>query len=406
MAEMRPIGIDQTTGQQRTVDSDDNVVNNIGDQIQISVKSVGDYSEGTNQVQVLYPWDTPNLLVDPASTPGVNGTGIRWSPNGEYLYIGNVSTSPPSLKVYQKVGTTLLLLDAPASVPAANCNQGAWSPNGEFLSAGSDSSPFLFNYQREGSTFTLLTDPASAPTGAVQDADWSPNGELLATAHTNSPFLSVYQRDNTTLNKIADPATLPGANGSPVAANGCRWAPNGEFLAVASGGNPKLTLYQLTSPTTLEKLADPASLPSGGSSSRSVSWSPDSQFLALVDQSDAERLIIYQRSGTTFTRLSAPASLVGSPQRCSFSPSGDYLAVTSSAADYLSIYQRSGTTFTLLDAPASTPGGVSVNQDWSPDQQFVSVFRTSAPYLRTFQTSGIMPSSGIVTIIGQTLAGS
>ena len=102
MAEMKPIGIDQTTGQQRAVESDDNVTNTIGDVIEIAIRNVGDYSGGSNQVQVLYPWDTPTKLNDPASGPTGFGIDASWSPNGEYLAIGHVTS--PYLTVLQRTG--------------------------------------------------------------------------------------------------------------------------------------------------------------------------------------------------------------------------------------------------------------------------------------------------------------
>ena len=55
MADIKPIGIDQTTGQQRPVADGDTV--NVGNEIEIAIKRVGDYSGGSNQVQVLYPWN-------------------------------------------------------------------------------------------------------------------------------------------------------------------------------------------------------------------------------------------------------------------------------------------------------------------------------------------------------------
>ena len=57
MANMKPIGIDQTTGQQRLVGSSDSVVGNLGDEIEIAVTWTADFSGNLGpNVQVLFPW--------------------------------------------------------------------------------------------------------------------------------------------------------------------------------------------------------------------------------------------------------------------------------------------------------------------------------------------------------------
>ena len=78
---MKPIGIDQTTGQQRPIASSDSVTDNIGDEIEIAVKQVGDFSGNLrNQVNVLFPWGDPVKLADPATLPsGGNGRDGVWS---------------------------------------------------------------------------------------------------------------------------------------------------------------------------------------------------------------------------------------------------------------------------------------------------------------------------------------
>ena len=55
MADMKPIGIDQTTGQERPVAADDSLVKNLGDTIEVAVTQVYDFSGNVrNNVQVLF----------------------------------------------------------------------------------------------------------------------------------------------------------------------------------------------------------------------------------------------------------------------------------------------------------------------------------------------------------------
>jgi Tol biopolymer transport system component len=120
----------------------------------------------------------------------------------------------------------------------------------------------------------------------------------------------------------------------------------------------------------------------------------------------AQGLFIYQRNGTTFTKLDDPASLPTSIVRGStWSPDGKYLSLAHNGSPYVTVYERDDTTFTRLADPASLPTNTGNKPTWSPDGQFLSVAGFTSPYLNIYQTPEDMPTSGIVKIIGQPLAG-
>jgi WD40 repeat protein len=404
MAEINPIGIDQTTGQQRTVNSTDTVVNNIGDSINLAVKRVGDYSGGANIVQIAFPWDNPTRLADPTTLPqGLGRGGVEFSPNGEYMAVGFTST--PFINIYQRIGSGFYKLPDPATLPTGGANHEAlaWSPNGEFLAIGHSTAPTLTIYQRSGNTFTKIANPSVLPAGVNTDCiHFSSNGEFMAVGHTSTPFITVYHIDGTTFTKLSDPSSLP-AN----TVQGIRWSPNGKYLAAAVGITaPYFIWYEKSgtgTATTLTRLADPTTQPT--STGYSCDWNPNGKYVTFGSLG-IPRLATYEVTGTTLTKLPDPASLpsAGAFENVRYSFDGNYLAGAQTASPFLHVYQVSngGDTFTLLDSPASIPSG-GRNIGWSPDGQFLAIDGDTGPLLDIYQTSASMPESGIVVINGQEL---
>jgi len=398
MAEIKPIGIDQTTGQARSVASSDNLVNDIGDVIELAVTQVGDYSGGVNNAQLIFPWSNPQRLADPASLPDGAGNDIAWSPDNEFLAVAYEGAVPGGtyFSVYQRTGITLNKVVTPSLPgPARGVD---WSYSGEFLSfANGDFSSVIFvtTYQRSGSVFTKLSNPAALPPNSPYSAAWSPNGEFLVIAHQNSPNVLIYQRSETTFTKLADPATVP-----PGVGRNAAWSPNNEFLVIAHHTSPYITIYQRNG-TTFTKLADPSTLPTGNG--LGAAWSPNGEFLAI--SYDATPFItIYQRSGTAFNKIADPSSLPGSTANgVAWSPNGKYLAVAESNSPYIVVYFKDGNTFTRQANPATLPTGSGNRAAWSTNGEFLSVAHSTTPYITTYQTSSSMPAGGIVTTIGLTL---
>jgi WD40 repeat protein len=406
MADIKPKGIDQTTGQERTVETTDSLVGNIGDEIEIAITQVYDFSGNVrNNVQVLFPWGAPQKLNEPASAPGINAHTPSWSPNGEFLAV--TAGNAPRLSIYQRTGQTLNRLTDPTTIPGSGSSAygGDWSPDGEFFSIAASTSPFIYIYQRDGSTLTKLPDPASLPQGGIfgpnDSVRFAPNGEFLAVGvHSAAPFLMLYQRDGTTFTKLPDPASAPQTSARAVA-----WSPNGEFLAATSVLAPYLHIYQREG-TTFTRLPDPASLPPTIASfdPASLDFSPNSEFLAYGASGNASHkpLFIYQRSGTTFSLLADPASLPpnGSVLGVAWSPNGKFLATFYSGSPGMFIYERDGTTFTKLADPASIPfvSGIQ-GGEWSPNQEFLPAIDVGG-FINLYQTGLTMPNSGIVTIQG------
>ncbi len=279
----------------------------------------------------------------------------------------------------------------PSVIPPAWAIGAGWSPNGEFLAVAHQTTPFVTVYQRSGTTFTKLVGgggqfSSTLPTGSGNSAEWSPSGEFLAVAHGTTPFISIYQQSGTTFTKLTDPAILPTGNGQCLA-----WSPNGEFLAIGHSTTPFITVYQ-RSGTTFTKLVGgggqfSSTLPTNVGTG--IAWSPDGQFLCYA-HNGSPYITIYQVSGTTFTKVTNPSNLpTATAIECEWSPDGQFLVVTYSAAPGMIIYQQSGTTFTKVTNPAIMPNGtIAQGIAWSPNSKFLAIGQELTPFILIYQRSG------------------
>ena len=398
MADMKLIGIDQSSGKLRPVKSNDSVVDNIGSQVKLAITQSGDFSENLFLTRALFPWTTGSALATPATLPSTAATAIAFSPNNEFLVVGQDSADP-RLFFYQRTSQTFNFLSGePSSQPTSGFIADiSWSVDGEFVAVAHTASVGISIYQRSGSSFTKLANPATTP-GTGRSVAFSPNGEFLVVFRATTPFIFIYQRSGTTFTKLADPATLP--TGGPLTAQeGVAWSPNGEFLAVAHLTTPFVTIYQRDG-TTFTKLADPATLPTG--IGLGVGFSSDNEFLA-VGISPSPFAHVYQRSGTTFTKLvsgdggefaDSADMPTGNGRRIAWSPDNNILAI---AADRVRVYQT-GSIFTSVSN--FNPSGTEFDCSWSSDQQYLAIAHTSGVRV-TIQQTGSTMSKGIVVIAGE-----
>jgi hypothetical protein len=394
MANMKPVAIDQTTGQQRPVSDNDSMAGNLGAEIEIAITWPGDYNGNVPNVHALFPWSNVETLGNPASLPTGAGRQAAWSPGGEFLAVSHWVS--PGVSIYQRTGKTFTRLPNPSVPPSGNQESVIWGPGGEFLTLAGGASKVAF-YQRSGTTFTKLTSPASMPAGNVQWAAGSPTGEIITCVTDTSPFIHNYRRDGTTYTLLAQPSSLP-----PATVRGVAWSPNGAFFAIAHSTTPWMNIYRRDGAgpsTTFTKLDDPSTIPP--SSGGHCAWSPTGEFLDIIGVASGHTM--YQVSGSTFTALIDPFDISpSSTDGAAWDPSGRYLAFGANVAGVpLEVYERSGTSFTKLADPASAPTGFGGRSPgWSPDRQFLAVPNQIGDFIHIYQTGDDMPDSGIMTITG------
>jgi hypothetical protein len=354
--------------------------------------NVYDAASVSGTIVPLYEWSSPVKLDDPLALPtSLYAFSCSWHPSGAYLAIA-VEDSP-YLVLYERIGDKFVKIGYP--YPFINVGLAvSFSSNGRELAFGHAAPPFIAPYFTSfNPTFGLvnfdLAGPLVPPTGIVRSVAWSMDTGYLAVAHTNSPYLSVYERTynvstaNAVIEKIADPATLPTGN-----ARGVGWSPDGRFVAVANHGATPLNIYELVG-STLIKLPDPSSMPTGDG--RSCTFSPTGKFLAVTHTS-SPFITIYEVSGSTFTKIADPDVL---PSDASYTPTWTLdeskMAISCFSSPYIYVYNISGLVFTKLPDPDVLPSAESTSCCFTPDGAYLSLTVGVAPFVMTYKTSSPEP---------------
>jgi sugar lactone lactonase YvrE len=208
-----------------------------------------------------------------------------------------------------------------------------------------------------------------------------PYDNYLSTAHTGTPYVTIFGNDVDTSTKLADPATLPTGGGKGVAFSG-----DGTYMAVGHLASPYITIYK-RSGDTFTKLADPASLPSGAG--MGIAFSQDGVYMSVA-VSTTPYIANYKRSGDTFTKLADPATLPTGPGNgAALSADGIYMSITHNTTPFVTNYSRSGDTFTKITNPATLPGGNGQGIAFSPSSTYMAVAHESSwPYIAIYKRSG------------------
>lgn len=372
------------------------------DDIDLVFSEPNDYTENKSvRATTQFPWTTPTRI-SPPTTAGGSGRDVAWSPNGEFLAVGNGAT--PYLEIFQKIGNTFLRLADPSSGVGGGNYSLAWSPCGIYLAVGHRNGDILTIYKRSGNTFTKLSVVASPPTASSWcfGAAFSESGEFLAVAFDLSPFVHIYRRAGDVFTKLTNPATLPTGAGYAVG-----WSPDGRFLAVGHDTTPFISVYERTALDTFTKISNPATLPA--STVNSVQWSPDGKYLA-VGHYTTPFLTVYSRSGTTLTKLTNPSSLPASTVTgVSWSPNGKILALRHNSSPYLTLYNFDAGSFSApLTTVTNPPVAASQNDKcrFSNDGQYLAVTEAASQTINVYQTGSDISSLKRLKVLAKKRDGS
>lgn len=388
MAEIQPLGIDQSSGQMRAVSAADSVVNNIGNQQFLVIKNPGDYTSSQTSINSVYPFDIFGKIADPSTLPSNNTRGVSFSPGGEFLIVGD--SVAPYIDIYQRTGSTFnRLLTAPSST-SQDGRLNSWTPDGEYFAISSQVAPHLKIYQRSGSSFTQLADPSSLTNSPGRGCKFSPSGEYLCFSHTTMGFLSLYRRSGNTFNGLDAPASAPTDQ-----VNNVSWSNDGKYLAIAQGitSGQNVFLYENQN-GNLIRLADPASVPGGDA--RSVAFSPGGKMLAASNSGGD--IFIYTHSEGVLSLVSEITQGTGNINGLAWHPSGQYLAAGSTSFPVMGVYvKHSDNSFTALADPSTLPPSSVFDLTWSSDGQFLAVAHNNSPYLTIYQ-SGVSSNDNNVSV--------
>lgn len=114
-----------------------------------------------------------------------------------------------------------------------------FSPDGQYLVIGTVSSPYIVFIKLSDMSFNTLLDVM--PTGQVRDFAWSPNGNFFVTVGSGTPSINAYMINKTTgdYENIAI-SDLPGYGYD------CVWSPNSKYLFVSYSTSPYISVFDFS----------------------------------------------------------------------------------------------------------------------------------------------------------------
>lgn len=203
-------------------------------------------------------------------------------------------------------------------------------------------------------------------------ASASPQVLRAALANTGDPNNGFYKYDDAS-NSFKREGNM---SGSAAGADVCV-SPDSNYLCLATGAAPYLTLYK-RSGTTWAPIAAPATLPTGAVTS--CAFSRDGKYLA-VGHYGAPFLTVYKRTGDTFAKIPDLATALNNRvTNCHFSPVSDHLAIVGLFAPYGGVVGVADAGLQPMQSPSPIPWYYSYGVRFSPKGDLVAVGSQTSPY--------------------------
>lgn len=320
-------------------------------------------------------------LANPASLPIGAGQCVAYSPDGQYMAVGQ--SSAPTLNLYKRqngTGDTYTKLSASVNSSISTIKSLCISPDEKHLSVGASSSPFLTFYEIRNDNLIEVSPPTDVPTGTVNNISYSKDGKYMCVVYSAMPGSILYSVNNGIYTKLCNPLT--GAN-----IYGCDFSPDCTQLTIVSNISPYIYTYNINTTTNvLTKITDPATLPV--SYPTGCTYSPDGTHIALTTTA-SPYVYFYSVNKSQFVKLAQPITIptgtgTGSPK---YSVDGKYVCITHGTTPFITVYRRVGNLYSKIANPTTLPAGNATNCSFSIDNQHLAITHNTSPFITIYKTN-------------------
>ena len=214
-----------------------------------------------------------------------------------------------------------------------------------------------FSVYKYGSGFsTKYANPSSSL--AANGCSFAPNKNYLATAGSNTPFIAAYNWSNVSGfgSRFANAGTIPAGQLTSIDFNSTSNA-----VVVGGYNTPFVEGYAFSSSGFGTKYADPATLPTA--TGKALEFNYNSTNLLLAQESGTSRATVYAWSSGFGTKYASPSAYAGGPASCTWSSNGSYVSLgyTSGSIDVWSWSSGFGTRYTPASPSTTAITGVTFN---------------------------------------------
>lgn len=163
------------------------------------------------------------------------------------------------------------------------------------------------------------------------------------------------------------------------------WTSDSKYLAILLTNTSPYLMILRRSGESFFLISYPS--PAVSTGGEAVSWSPDGQYLA-VSQYSAPWMYIYKRSGDDLFRLNLSLLLPGNVRSISWTADGQYLATAHAGSPHFSVHKRTGDSFARLANPTIFPSQAGEAISWTPDGRYLALGHNGAPGLIIYEKEG------------------
>jgi WD40 repeat protein len=281
-------------------------------------------------------------LVSFASTYNVTPGGVNavaFSPDSKYLAVAHAGPADAQNFTLFQVDEGTLVRSSSVAIPAsASCC--AWHPSGEYIAVGNfTTSPQLRILNHSSGSLSLASTYTYGE--SVTGVDFTSDGGYLMAVSNGTTTQTLFSFSAGTLTRQTTYNT-----GSGVRA--CKFSPDDAYVALSDGGGGRVC-------TLLNHSAGSLSLATTYSAfeSNSLDWSPDGSYLVCALETTGNSVLLLNHSAGSLSLAATYALTPTNGNTCktvAFHPSGEYVAVGTVSSPFFNLLNHSAGTLSFADS--------------------------------------------------------